>query len=700
MFATYKNCCSTSALGTLQCRLAHHNKRMIIKFGVILSTWAFSLHGVSAAPLDRNTMASVMSVVNFLLLENEIKEANLEIDTIDSNIYRVTEDGFTVSFEQQNADLELCFNLSSQQLTLRINGLLQTGENQVNIGENCYTIAQAQQGSPNEVVFQTSAGTIVQLSELSLEFAYDPTTSVTRTDAVRFLVQATYGPTDDDIDDVQDSNYEDWVAQQMSMDFVSWVDRIAVINESETAYRWYLSGLFWEGAIEGQDQLRQRVAFALSQIIANNNKSDLNHARPEIFAYYWDIFQTHAFGNYADLLYEISLSPSMGMFLTHLNNEKEDIQSGTAPDENFAREIMQLFTIGLVDLDMAGQSNGVESYTTDDVQQLARVFTGFSWDDGRFGGRLGSRASSVIPMAGFDSQHEFGDKTFLGQTISGTSTPEESVALAIGILVNHPNTAPFISKQFIQKLVTSNPSGAYVRRVSTAFRDGRYTMPSGAVVGTGRSGDMAAMIMAILLDKDARNPSSANSASVGKVRGPILRQAQWARTFRDDEGRDINGVPPPFRADWTNTGMGQTVHQAPSVFSFYRPGYVLPDSDTADRGLVNPEMQMVTASTTYGYLQYMSNLITETDVRGLDFFKPDYTIPIGFANEASSLTDYLNEMMVYGTLTDEVYNRVISGIEATTIDGLTGDNLQEALRERVEIAMMIIIASPEYITQR
>lgn len=525
--------------------------------------------------------------------------------------------------------------------------------------------------------------------------------NISRTDAVRFLIQAAYGPTETDIEKVQSLSYEGWIAEQRSMTPVYWVDRIESIDAVETAYRWHLSGLFWEGVVDGDDQLRQRVAFALSQIIANNTTIDLNHARPEIFGYYWDLFQTYAFGNYEDLLYDISVSPSMGLFLTHLNNEKEDAEKGTAPDENYAREVMQLFTIGLVNLNASGESTGVESYTTEDVQQLARVFTGFSWDDGNFGGgSTGDHSAHHRAMAGFDNQHEFGDKHFLGKTISGTVNPEESVSQAISILVAHPNTAPFISKQFIQKLVTANPSPNYIKRVSTAFSTGLFVTPSGTTVGTGRHGDMAAMITAVLLDDEARDSSSATDPRFGKVRGPVLRQAQWARTFRDNDVRDLEGIPPTFRSDYTNNGMGQTPLRAQSVFSFYRPGYVLPDSQTASAGLVNPEMQIVTSSTTYGYLQYMSQLITGPNDKYHAIFTPDYSAGMALATNANLLADYLNEIMVYGTLTGEVYNRVINAIGTVSIAGLNGDALQEALRDRIEIAMMIIIAAPEYTTQR
>ena len=532
-------------------------------------------------------------------------------------------------------------------------------------------------------------------------FPLDVTQWVTRAQIVRFLVQASYGALEEDIVNIQAIKYEGWLEAQMAMEPVLWVDRVATIDAIETAYRWHLSGLFWEGAVEGEDQLRQRVAFTLSQIIANNTVSDINHANPEIYAHYWDIFQRHAFGNYEDILYEISLSPAMGLFLTHLNNDKENSEQGTAPDENYAREIMQLFTIGLVDLDMSGATTGDESYTSQDVQQLARVFTGFSWSGGNFGRNGPVDASAYVSnMASFVERHEFGDKTFLGTTISNVTSPEDSVSQAIKVLINHPNTPPFIAKQFIQKLVTANPSPHYVERVSNAFATGTYTMPNGTSVGAGRRGDMSAMVAAVLLDEEARYLSATNDETFGKTRGPVLRQAQWARTFRDNVGRDINGVPPSFRSNWTNSGMGQTPTRPASVFSFYRPGFVLPDSETARANLVNPEMQLMTASTTYGYLHYMSELITGPHSAWLNFFTPDYSIAIGFADDAAALANYLNEILVYGSLTDEVYERVIAGIEATSITGLSDENLRDALQERVEIALMIIIASPEYITQR
>ena len=533
-----------------------------------------------------------------------------------------------------------------------------------------------------------------------------PLINISREEAVRFLVQSSFGPTEKDISDVQSLKYDGWIAEQMTIRPVFWLDRLEGIRERDSddnAFRWHLPGLFWEGAIEGNDQLRQRVAWALTQIIANNVVSEVNHARPELFAYYFDIFQRHAFGNYEDILYEVSLSPSMGLFLTHINNEKENLETGTVPDENYAREIMQLFTIGLVNLNSGGVPIGGDTYTTEDVKGLAKVFTGLGFSNNSFG-RSSPRDvdSSRSPMVGYPDFHEFTPKRFLTANISDTNSAEESVAEAISYLVKHRNTAPFISKQFIQKLVTANPTPAYVRRVSAAFTTGRFETPAGDVVGTGRHGDMAAMITAILLDENARNATRAtNTATFGKAREPVLRQSQWARSFKDNQGRNLNEDPPILLQQAIND-TGQTPLHARSVFSFFRPGFVLPDSQTAEAGLVSPEMQILTGSTVFGYLQTMSNLIvaTQLEAQNLSFFEPDYRAPLALANDAEQLADYLNSYMVYGTLTDEVRTRVINGINATSIQGLSGEERQNALRNRVETALMILIASPEFNSQR
>ena len=476
----------------------------------------------------------------------------------------------------------------------------------------------------------------------------------------------------------------------MSLEPIWWVDRLNYASTLQTNYRWDLYTLFWEGAIDGEDQLRQRIAFALSQIFANNTISDIHHAKPQMHGAFWDLFQEHAFGTYEELLYDVSMNASMGLFLTHLGNKKADEEAGTVPDENYAREVMQLFTIGVVDLNDLGEPMGTESYNSDDVSGLARVFTGLAYarnDD--------NSVAYHLPMVGVPDQHETGTKTFLGKGVTATTT-EESVREAVSILVNHQNTAPFVSKILIQRLVTANPTPAYVGRVATAFRTGTYLTPNGQSVGSGEVGDLAATITAILLDSEARDSTFSSATTFGKVRGPVLRKAQLTRTFREPTVRVVESELPEFRAWWADDGMGQTPLRSPSVFNFFRPGYVHSDGFTAAQNLVSPEMQIATPSTMTEYLKMMAELITGPTY---SFFDLDLSAPIALAEQSDDLIDYLDELLVYGTMTSEVRQRIQSGLLAIPVEGLDGDDLSEALEMRVQLALLILTASPEYISQ-
>jgi len=263
---------------------------------------------------------------------------------------------------------------------------------------------------------------------------------------------------------------------------------------------------FWRNALSGEDVLRQRVAFALSQIFV------VSQANPDIkvrlASGYFDVLGRNAFGNFRTLLEEVSLSPAMGIYLSHLGNRKSDLATGRLPDENYAREIMQLFTIGLHELNQDGtvkldpaDGTPMETYGVADIQGLAKVFTGFSWagpdtSGVRFVDRVvGISDRYYLPMQGYPQFHEPGPKSFLGRTID-TTDPKDSLKQALDILFNHPNVGPFFGRLMIQRLVTSNPSPAYVGRVAAAFANN----------GKGVRGDMQAVIRAVLLDPEATNP--------------------------------------------------------------------------------------------------------------------------------------------------------------------------------------------------
>ncbi|MGB2178916.1 MAG: DUF1800 domain-containing protein, partial [Hyphomonas sp.] len=334
----------------------------------------------------------------------------------------------------------------------------------------------------------------------------------TRASTSRLLTQATFGPTTEDLDQLTGTSGAAWLVQEfakpatLNLDWVvNFMDQPnsrtveGYINDRGGAAPTYS---FWINAITADDQLRQRVAFALSQIIvvSHHETASATYNRPRAVAYYQDILTRNAFGNYRDILEEITYSPAMGLYLTYYQSQKEDPATQRMPDENYAREIMQLFTIGLNELNLDGtektgaDGQPIPTYDNTDVTGLAKVFTGLSLNSADFFDSIWDVPESLqsTPMKVFPEYHSTSAKTFLGVTIpAGTSGPE-SIDIALDTLFEHPNLAPFISRQMIQRMVTSNPSPDYVRRVATAFENGSYTLPDGNTVGDGRRGSMEA----------------------------------------------------------------------------------------------------------------------------------------------------------------------------------------------------------------
>ncbi len=485
---------------------------------------------------------------------------------------------------------------------------------------------------------------------------------------------------------------------------------------------------FWTNAISGSDQVRQRMAFALSQImVVSNTGGEVLTDIPQAMGYYQDILTTHALGNYRDLLEAVTYSPAMAYYLTYLANRKGDPTTGRVPDENYAREIMQLFTIGLVELNMDGtpvlDGNGdpIETYTNADITGLAKVFTGLATQCADFDdGSLCEEEDDYVPeqafaqrMQAFTQFHSNLEKSFLGNTIPAGTGPETSVNMALDILFNHPNVPPFISRQLIQRFVTSNPSPAYVERVATAFAAGSYTLPDGSVVGDARRGDLQATLAAILFDDDARSQLYETDDTFGKIREPVIRFTNWARAY------NVNSVTPQHQVLLWNTSspslLGQQPYGAPSVFNFYRPGYVAPGTLTAAAGLTVPELQIVNAATTPGYINFMTAFISEgaqnraennitailTD-EGIPFdieavkvsFRPNYDFEFDLATDATALVDRIEAVMTYITLSPETKAGIVDAVEAITIDSV------ESQAFSVHLAILLVMTSPDYLVQR
>ena len=520
----------------------------------------------------------------------------------------------------------------------------------------------------------------------------------TPTEASRFLTSATFGPTQFDINRLVDIGYSAWFREQYAIPPTTIVSTLPV----DARYRETISP-WWRSAVYGNDQLRQRAAFALSQVFVISASDSQVERRGHSIGRYMDILQEGAFGSYRDLLENVTYSPSMGTFLTYIGNEKADAEEGSVPDENYAREVMQLFTIGVVELNpdgtprRDGQGQVIETYDNSDITELAKVFTGLWWADLRF-----RRDNNLITpevqrsaMTMNDDAHSTASKTFLGMTIPADTPGDESIRLALDHLVDHPNTAPFLASQLIQRFTTSNPSPAYVRRVRDVFASGLFTLPDGTVVGDGARGNMQAVLAAVLLDPEALSPDSINDPTYGKVREPVVRLAHWARAF------NINSANADELSLTRDMGRPDRLNQqpllAPSVFNFYRPGYVAPGTETANAGLVAPELQIADTTSVIGYGNFMDNIVRRQSNPDRDdnVFLPDYSAEIALSEDVPALLDRLNLILMAGRMRQSTRDRITDAL-----DLVRGEDDAEEARRRVEVAVYMAVTSPEFTVQR
>ncbi|WDD96578.1 DUF1800 domain-containing protein [Thalassomonas actiniarum] len=532
----------------------------------------------------------------------------------------------------------------------------------------------------------------------------------------RFLTQASFGATDESISAMQGISVSNWLKNEfekppsLHSPLIAQYRAVGLLE--------HVAGMaFWKNALEADDQLRQRMAFALSQIlVVSDFGENLLFDVPQSIGYYQDLLTRHAFGNYRELLEAVTYSPAMGFYLTYMGSEKGDPDTGRMPDENYAREILQLFTIGLVELNMDGtvkvddQGQAIETYNNADITGLARVFTGLNLYEGLDdnGEELTEQLRVAMPMQTFEDSHSGLEKTFLGQTIAANTPAEESISQALDIIFAHPNLAPFISRQLIQRFVTSNPGPAYIERVANAFENGVYRFKDGTSVGTEIRGDLKATLAAVLADNAARQ--TAAEQGFGKVKEPVLRFSQWARAFAKDN------ISPEYMFELWDTSsassLGQHAYRSPSVFNFYRPGYIKPASLTGAAGMTMPELQIINATTLPGYINFISFFIqgdmdseeysreyaefVEVDNINLDpgpatsSFAADYSDEIALADDASALVAHLNTLLAAGSLSTSSSERIITAINA--ID--TEDKAQ-----RVETAILMIMTSPEFLVQ-
>jgi uncharacterized protein (DUF1800 family) len=448
------------------------------------------------------------------------------------------------------------------------------------------------------------------------------------------------------------------------------------------------------------------MAYALSQIFVISMQDSAVGDNPRAVAAWLDMLDDKGLGSYRELLEAVSRHPLMGQYLSHLRNQKADPRTGRVPDENYAREVMQLFSIGLIELNADGTartdgSKPLETYGAADVAGLAKVFTGWSWacpewpDNNCFFWASANGNSdpdrSFKSMLGYPQYHSTEEKKFLGTTIpaQSQSDPQASLKVALDALAAHPNVGPFIGRQLIQRLVTSNPSPQYVAAVGAAFK--------------ASGGDMKAMLKAVLMHPEARRMS----ATDGKLREPVLKLSAFLRAFgyTSDSGSWRVG-----NTDNAGTALGQTPMRAPSVFNFYRPGYVPPGTEAAVAALAAPEMQLAHETTAAGYVNFMRDNIAQgvgqwnnsTSRRDL---QADFSAEVALADQPAALLDRLNAKLMLGAMPMELRAEIQGAIEKMAIPVLKADasnqkQVSDAKRARVNGAIFLVVVSPEFQVQK
>ena len=487
------------------------------------------------------------------------------------------------------------------------------------------------------------------------------------------------------------------IAAVQTLGYAGWLDEQFAMPSSGTRWDLLVAGGFagadfknsesgadpvmWRKMIIAPDTLRQRVTFALSEIVVAAVAGFVGSGWKQFSAAaYMDILEANAFGSYRTLLQQISMSAPMGEFLTYRGNVKFNATTGALPDENYAREVMQLFTIGLVQLNQDGSTKlagGLpqETYTLDDITGLARVFTGWNYD-------LVNNDTSLPdfkkkPMTVTASRHESGTKTFLGTTIAANTDAATSMTKALDTIFAHTNVAPFISKQLIQRLVCSNPTPAYVARVAAVFSND----------GAGVKGNLKAVVKAILLDSEARGAAQLSDPAFGKLREPVLRLVAWARAFKVNSPSNawaIGNTSDP------GTRLGQSPARSGSVFNFFRPGYVPPNSPIGSAGMVAPEFQITNESTVVGYVNYMQTLVS----KGTGDVKADYSALLPLADTSQALIDELNLLLAAGQLSSATVATIKGGIDSMA------SGTDTARLNRIYAALTLVLASPEFLVQK
>jgi uncharacterized protein (DUF1800 family) len=505
---------------------------------------------------------------------------------------------------------------------------------------------------------------------ISFGFAQNPTTpAMTERAAARFLDQATWGPTPSSVAQLQSTTMPDWLNAQFALNTSDLPDQ-PILNSAGKSNNNLapVQAAFFQNAVTGQDQLRQRVAFILSQIWIVSATSGVSPA----YAYppYWRIFRDNAFANYRDVIKAVTLSPAMGRYLNMANNNKANAAKGTSPNENYARELMQLFTLGLTQLHPDGtpvlDQSGVPlpTYNQTIVTNMAKVLTGWTYPTAPDATtKINNPAYYIGQMLEVDAEHDKTAKTiFSNITIRAGQTAAQDLDALLDALMKQPTMAPFVSQQLIEHLVTSNPSPAYIQRVSSVFTNN----------GSGVTGDLKAVVTAILTDPEARaadDPSASPNPNFGHLREPIL--------FMTNILRGLNATLGAKSTIYNDaTEMSQDLFAAPSVFSYFSPQY------RTEHGLLGPEFQIYSTQTVADRTDIVNSVIYGK----LDGSTTVSLAPfVSLAANTTNLLDYVSSVFLHGGMSAALRTAASTAVSAAGTP-----------TARAQAALYVVFTSGEY----
>jgi uncharacterized protein (DUF1800 family) len=492
--------------------------------------------------------------------------------------------------------------------------------------------------------------------------------SMTDRQAARFLDQATWGPTPPSIAQFEDMGFTNWLNAQFALNTSDLPDQAILDSAGNSNDNLApVQAAFFQNTLTQPDQLRQRVAFILSQIWVVSATTGVSPA----YAYppYWRIFRDNAFGNYRDIMKAVTLSPAMGRYLNMANNNKANAANGTAANENYGREMMQLFTLGLTQLNLNGtpvldgSGNPLPTYNQAQVTEMAKVLTGWTYPTAP-----GATAKTNNPayyfgqMFAVESEHDETAKAIFGNvTIPAGQTAEQDLESLLNALMAQPTMAPFICQQLIQHLVTSNPSPAYIQRISEVFEND----------GTGVVGNLQAVITAILTDPEARAgdaTQSAVTANFGHMREPVLLMGNLLRGLYGTAAATSSVAN-------SATNMGQELFYEPSVFSYFSP------QSRTEHGLLGPEFQIYSTQTAANRADTVNTLLYGT----LTGVKLDLVPFEAVAGNTTTLLNYIGDVFLHSYMSP--------ALEAAATDAV---NAASGATAKAQAALYVVLTSSEY----